>query len=88
MARPYFAARLSEEQRRRDVALLNAESTLVRVTVAVRGVAPDSNDDLVPATAVSGDADYVVTGDREFEAVGTHLTVRIVSPRAFLTILT
>jgi len=88
MARPYFAARLSEELRQRDLALLNTEGTLVRVTVALSGVAPDSDDDVVLATAISGDADYVVTGDRRLEGVGTYLTVRIVSPRTFLTVLT
>jgi predicted nucleic acid-binding protein len=39
------------------------------------------------ACAVACDADYFVTGDQELQDLKTHKGTRIVSPRAFLTIL-
>jgi hypothetical protein len=41
----------------------------------------------VLAAAVSADADYLVTGDRQLQRLGTYEGVRIVSPRDFLALL-
>lgn len=43
--------------------------------------------DRILATALSGRADYLVTGDRQLQQLGTYRTVAIVSPRAFLDLL-
>ena len=44
-------------------------------------------DDFVLATAVSGDAEYLVTGDKQFLALDAYQSVRSVSPREFLDVL-
>jgi predicted nucleic acid-binding protein len=53
----------------------------------VQGVASHPEDDLILATAVSAQADYLVTGDRQLLALGRYQGVEIVTPRAFATIL-
>lgn len=57
------------------------------ITVEVHGVAAHPEDDLVLATALSGQADYLVTGDLKLQRLGTHQGVQILSPRAFLDVL-
>ena len=88
LAKTYFRRRLTAAERNAFLALLRQEATLASIIVPVQGVAPDTEDDLVLATAMSGQADYLVTGDAAFQDLQTYRGVRIVSPRAFLEILT
>lgn len=81
---PYFAARLTPQQRANNLALVRDEATVTPVIVEVRGVATHPEDDVVLATAVSNKADYLVTGDTKLLRLGTYKGVRIVSPREFL----
>ena len=60
---------------------------LVPITVSVQGVASHPEDDLILATAVSAQADYLVTGDGQLLALGWYQGVRIVTLRDFATIL-
>ena len=64
--------------------LLEHEAVLTALTVQVHGVATHPEDDLILATALSGQADYLVTGDRQLLNRGTYQRVSILSPRAFL----
>jgi predicted nucleic acid-binding protein len=48
---------------------------------------PDPDDDKYLAAAIEGRAAFVVTGDRQFLALGAYDEIRIVSPRAFLDLL-
>ena len=48
------------------------------------GVATHPEDDLVLATAVSAQADYLVTRDRQLLKLGSYQGVAIVSPTEFL----
>ena len=64
------------------------EATLTPISAPVHGAAPDAEDDLVLATAMSGQADCLVTGAAAFQGLQTLPGVRIVSPRVFLVILT
>jgi putative PIN family toxin of toxin-antitoxin system len=56
---PYFRARLSPEDVNQFMDMLAADATIVALTMTVTG----PEDDLVPATALSGSAEYLVTGD-------------------------
>jgi predicted nucleic acid-binding protein len=42
---------------------------------------------LILATAVSANADYLVTGDRKLRDLGRYANVTILSPRAFVELL-
>lgn len=84
----YFRARLTAAQIARNLALLRRRASLVPVTAVVQGVATQPEDDVILATAVSFQANYLVTGDKKLQGLGTYQGVSIVSPRAFWDILT
>ena len=46
-------------------------------------VAPDPKDSYLLALAEAGQAEFLVTGDKELLALGSHKTTRIVSAREF-----
>jgi putative PIN family toxin of toxin-antitoxin system len=83
----YFASRYSAGQAQRAVDLLLRRAILVMPVTTVQGIADDEEDDLVLATAVAGQASYLVTGDHGLQRLGTYQGVAIVSPRAFLDLL-
>lgn len=67
--------------------LLEKQSVNTQITIEVHGVATHPEDDLILATAVSAKADYLVTGDAQLQRLEKYEGVIILSPRAFLTIL-
>ena len=85
LGRPYFRRRLNAQQRAANLALLRREAILTTITAKVQGVAPDEEDDLVLATAVSGRAAYLVTGDAGLRRLGSYRGISVLSPRDFLT---
>lgn len=84
LRKPYFRRQITADQIQAAEWLLLNEATSTTRTIAVAGVALHAEDDLVLAAAVSAGADYLVTGDKRFLAVGSYAGVSIVSPRAFL----
>ena len=66
---------------------LESDAVLVPITVSVQGVATHPEDDLILATAVSAQADYLVTGDRQLLALRQYQDFQIVTPRDFAAIL-
>ncbi len=67
---------------------LQNDALLTPLTVEVHGVATHPEDDLILATALSGQADYLVTGDRQLLNLGSYQGVTILTPRSFLELLT
>lgn len=82
--RKYSLAATELERLRR---FLESDGVLVPITVTVQGVATHPEDDLILATAVSAQAEYLVTGDRQLLALGQFNGVQIVTPRDFAPIL-
>lgn len=84
-ADPWFVARIDPGRRdeQRDFVVGNA--TMVTVVANVEGIASHPSDDFVLAAAVSGEADYLVTGDAEFRRVGDYRGVKIRTPAEFLS---
>lgn len=78
---------ISPEHIERVALFLEHETARIGITREVQGVATHPEDDLILATAVSAEADYLVTGDGKLQALGTYEGVTIVSPRWFLEIL-
>lgn len=88
LRKAYFQARLSTAAIVTFEDLLREKATIVPLTVDVRGVATHPEDDLVLATAVSGDVQFLVTGDARFRrAVPTYRQVQLLSAREFLEYL-
>ena len=81
---PWFLARIDRSTRDLTVGELLGFAEMIEITVAVSGVASHPADDLVLAAAVSGDADYLVTGDAEFRRVGEYRGVKVRAPAEFL----
>jgi putative PIN family toxin of toxin-antitoxin system len=81
---PYWRSRFSIEECERAIALLLREAIVTPLTTEVTGIATHPEDDLILATAISGKATYLVTGDRQLQALSDFQGVTILSPRAFL----
>ena len=77
---------------REDLALwvdsLGIVGDLVGGDLEVRAVPSDPDDDKYIAAAIEGRASHIVTGDRHLLDLGTYDEIQIVSPRAFLGLLT
>lgn len=83
----YWSARMPPEQREELLDLLQEEAERISITVPVHGVATHPEDDLILATAVSAQAAYLVTGDKQLLKLEEFQGVAIMSPEAFLAIL-
>jgi putative PIN family toxin of toxin-antitoxin system len=83
---PVFVRRLGPERVRELLAIVYAKCEVHDLTVSVSGVAPDPDDDPIIAAALSGDAAYIVTGDRALRSIVHVQGVTIVTPREFLEI--
>lgn len=84
---PYFTRRLATDDIAAYLDFVRRAATFTPLTVTVQDVAAHAADDLVLATAVSAQADYLVTGDKKLQGVGTFGGVTIVSARRFLGLL-
>jgi uncharacterized protein len=81
--RKYLA--LSERDLDVWVESLAAIAVLVEGRVSGSFVEADPADDIYIAAAVEGLAEYIVTGDRHLLDLESHESIRIVTPRAFLS---
>lgn len=80
LRKPYFLARLTDAQRDRFHALVQRFSLIVEVTAPIPSVLSQRADNVVLATAISAQAPYIVTGDREVRNLGTFQLVSLSTP--------
>ena len=71
MMTPYFRRIPIPDQYDEILDYFDDQASYVSVTITVQGIATHAEDDLVLATAVSGNADYLVTGDKGLLSVGS-----------------
>jgi putative PIN family toxin of toxin-antitoxin system len=77
--------RLSESHIRSAIDILRTQAEIVWVpSHTVVHVTGDPEDDYVLAAAALAHVEYMVTGDKALQALGSHGGVPIVSPAAFL----
>ena len=74
----------TDEARTRFVALVAALSEVVELPEAIPRICRDPNDDRVIACAVVGDADVIVSGDRDLLALERVGEIPILSAAQFL----
>ncbi len=86
LRKPYFASRLGPVEVATFLSTLHT-ALMTPIAAQTTGVATHPEDDLVLATALSANADYLVTGDLKLQALGAYQGVTILSPRAFLDVL-
>ena len=84
LAKPYFARRLSRDQVNQALDLMRRRSRFVHDLEHVHGIATTPEDDLILATAVSGKATHLITGDRQLRNVSDYRGVLVLLPREFL----
>jgi len=84
LQRPYFARLMSPIDRKRALETLRTDAVIVVPTTVVIGVAKHQEDDQVLAAAVSGGADFLVTGDAGFLRVREYAGVHLRTPAEFL----
>jgi putative PIN family toxin of toxin-antitoxin system len=86
--KPFFRARLADPDSDEYVDLLRSRATIVQITASVQGVATHPEDNLILATAISGNVDYRVTGDERLRSrVPTYQGIQVVSPAQFVALL-
>lgn len=87
LEKPYF--RDAVLQVRADELLVDLEilAHTVHLDGSVSGIATHRHDDRILETALKGDADYLVTGDKELLAISHPYRFRIIHPNDFLSIL-
>ena len=84
---PYWFARFPANERTAALLALERLGTLVEVTSRVSNVATHAEDDLVLSVAVSGEADFLVTGDKALLALGQIGATPIVTVNEFESVL-
>ena len=77
----------SEETRTRYIALIAALSEVVELPESVPSICRDPDDDWVIACAVIGEADYIVSGDRDLLSLERVGEIPILSAAQFLAAL-
>jgi putative PIN family toxin of toxin-antitoxin system len=87
LGEPYFARRLTAQDRAAYVAALVRAAFVVPIVSRIAGVAPDPDDDDVIAAANDGQAEYLVTGDTRLRAIGAYAAVQFLTPREFMELL-
>lgn len=76
---------LTEKKIQTVVTLLRTQTEMISISPqAIIKVTGDSEDDYVLATAVSGEVDYLITGDIKMQKLDSYQGVKILSPREFL----
>lgn len=87
LANRYFRKLLPPEEATEAVNQLRQEAVVVPISSQVSGIATHPEDDLVLATAVSGQVEFLVTGDRQLLKLQQYEGIRIVNAAEFLAIL-
>jgi len=84
-SKPYLAQRIQSEELRRLKAILLANSEVIAPIMGeIPAVTRDPKDDYLLAYAVVGEADYLVTGDKDLLVLNEVQGVKICRPREFV----
>ena len=87
LQKPYFTSRLSDEQTQSFINVIRERATIVPITSTLPTVSKDPDDNIVLATAESGNASYIVTGDRQLQDIKQFKNIKIVNVRTFSEII-
>lgn len=81
----YFEKHVNSQRASRLAAILRYQSILTPLTDVVEGIATHPEDDVVLATALSGGARYIVTGDEKLQKLKKFKQIGILNPNQFLS---
>lgn len=83
LSRPSFVPVISFEERMAYLAAFAAAAELVQVTTHI-AACRDPNDDKFLSLAISGAADFIVSGDGDLLSLNPFQSIAILSPRQFV----
>lgn len=69
------------------ISILIHRATVIQITSNLKIVIDDPDDDVVLNTAISGKADYIVSGDKHLLKIGNYKEIQIISVSEFAKIL-
>jgi len=72
------------DEMRQQLAELLEKSRRIAVTGILRGACRDPKDDFILECAATGNADLIVTGDKDLLSLVSHGRIAIVTPRQYL----
>jgi putative PIN family toxin of toxin-antitoxin system len=87
LSKAYFGDRFDERYLTERLSEIRSVAETTELTQRLEGVATHWQDGLVLSTALSGGAEYLVTGDRELLHLDHSYAFRIVHPNEFLAVL-
>jgi putative PIN family toxin of toxin-antitoxin system len=79
--------RLEDAEIKGILAALLSEAEVVPGRLELPGLTRDAKDDAVVACAQEGEADFIVSGDRDLLVLQEYEGIRVVTPRQFLEML-
>lgn len=83
-SKKYLVKKIKPQEAERLIALLKKSATLLpEITEAIPLVARDPKDDYLLAAALLGQADYLVTGDKDLLELKKVRNLQILSPKDF-----
>jgi putative PIN family toxin of toxin-antitoxin system len=85
LSAPYWRLRLLPLESDQILRFFREWAEIVPLLHIVEGIASHRHDDPILATAVSGEAAYIVSGDKALLRLRVFQGVEIVTPREFLT---
>lgn len=85
LRKPYFARRLSHEDRGRYLDSVRSAAEVVEPMTMPGDLPSDSQEDAhLFAAAIEGDAEFLVTGDHAVLRVGSYAGISVIRPRDFM----
>lgn len=81
-----FRAVFSENDVANLIAILKMKGLWLEPRIKINDCR-DSNDDFILELAVSGSADYIVTGDKDLQALNPYRGIKIIRPKEFEALL-
>jgi putative PIN family toxin of toxin-antitoxin system len=87
-SKAYLAKRISRDDVLELIGFLRANSTVIpEISTDIPPISRDADDDYLVTHAVLEEADFLVSGDKDLLALGSIMSVRIVSPADFVRYL-
>lgn len=83
----YFSQRISPAEAAQAVSTIRQYAISVELDDPIEATATHPEDDLILAAVASAEVDYLVTGDRQLQALRCFGRAEIVSPAEFIAIL-
>ena len=87
LRKPYFASRIEQPDCEDFVSLILEFATVVEISNPIPTALSDVPDNVILATALSGGASHLVSGDRALQRLGQFQDVQILSAHQFLSLI-